>query len=227
MTYSHLVSKRKNFKVDYPGFINQCAIENGIYDTGEFLEPWGQWHNSIPADILVIGQDWGGMDYYVNNKGKDTAQNTTCSNLSMLFKELGIEIGNPESPQTGLKIHFTNLIPFIRTGKMQGNKGNIINSRIITECAEEFLKPLIEIVSPKIIIALGTVPFRGLLHALNISKKGSFSKAVESGAISTTSNITIFPMFHCGTLSINMNRKLEQQKSDWAKVLQFMNQQSF
>ena len=58
MTYEELVAKRKNYGLSFEGFLNQAKIENGIYDKGNYLEPWAQWHNSVPADVLVVGQDW-------------------------------------------------------------------------------------------------------------------------------------------------------------------------
>ena len=225
MTYTDLVNHRKKYKVEIPGFINPSLVEPRELDRGDYLEPWSKWQGKIPADILVVGQDWGSVDYYRKNKGRDDDTNPTCKNLITLFSEIGIDIGTPGNPNMDERIHFVNIIPFLRTGKMQGSAEVKINNGVICDCANEFLKPLIEIVKPKIIIALGSWPFLGVVEALkvNYDKKKKFRELVNAFPFKSGNGILIFPMFHCGTLSINMNQPLIEQKRDWSRVKQYLN----
>lgn len=55
MTYEELVDKRKNYKIGIEGFLN--PNDTKTYDKECHLEPWTKWHNSIPAEIMVVGQD--------------------------------------------------------------------------------------------------------------------------------------------------------------------------
>jgi uracil-DNA glycosylase len=217
MNYQELVNKRKEYHLDEStGFINQSEIENGEYDSGEYLDPWGQWHNAVPARI---GQDWGGKKYFLKNKGKDVDSNYTCSNLVKLFAEAGIDIGKPNSPGLNSRLHFANLISFIRVGPMQGNGDNIINDIFINKCIDEFIRPLINIVEPEIIITLGSFPFKGVLMAFDKTETvSSFTSLVENAPIELRPGLKLYPMFHCGAMGVNLNRKLEKQKMDWGKL---------
>lgn len=100
---------------------------------------------------------------------------------------------------------------------MQGN--GIINKNIIHTCAEEFLKPLITIAAPQIIITLGSSVFEAIKYIYNLDiKNQSFTSVVESSPYIVDSTTKIFPVFHCGASSVNRNRKMELQVSDWKKL---------
>lgn len=227
MTYTELVNYRKKYDVKITGFINQSQVAPIELDMGDHLEPWSKWQGKIPADILVVGQDWGSEDYYLKNNGKDDDVNPTCKNLISLFEEIGIKIGTPGEPKRDVNIHFTNIIPFLRTGKMQGSAEVKINNGVIKKCANEFLEPLIDIVKPKIIIALGAWPFLGVVSALKVDydKKKKYRELVNASPFYSGDSILIFPMFHCGTLSINMNQPLAGQKKDWSKIKQHIDRE--
>jgi len=217
MNYNDLVVKRKMYKVSFEGFLNQSKIEDGAFDVGNYLDPWGQWQSSMPADILVVGQDWGSQKYYNKNNGKDILSNSTCSNIVKLFSSIGIDIGSPEKP-IGSKIHFVNIIPFVRVGAMQGNKNQIVNDEVIRECVDEFLRPLFMIIKPRIVITLGSFPFTGISYLLSLKKLNKpFTAIVEESPI-IESGVKIFPMFHCGAMSTNLNRKFDKQLEDWNKL---------
>lgn len=224
MSFKELVIKRKIYKVELAGFVNPSQVESGRYDKGEYFDTWGKWHSNVPADILVIGQDWGDVKYYLKNAGQDSDSNPTCKNLCTLFNEAGVDIGTPNHPKKNVSLHLTNLIPFLRTGKMQGSEHININQKLIHTYALEFLKPLIEVVKPKAIITLGQIPFQGVASIFDLvsySKEGLLS-LVNKSSIRVGPDLMVFPMFHCGSMSINMNRTLNQQKRDWAKLKEFI-----
>jgi hypothetical protein len=231
MSYKELVDKRKGYVVNYDGFINQSEINRGEFDKGDYLDPLAQWHNSIPADILVLGQDWGNAKYYIENQGRDVKSNPTCHNLIELFRNLSppVEIGDPRTPASNLLLHFANIIPFIRIDLMAGDKSRvtkakIINDDIIMQCGDMFLRPLINIImplnKPLIIITLGLSPLKGLLKLFSENLPNqSHTKTVESIPIHLLSGkIKVFPRFHCGAGIVNRTRKLDTQKMDWRKV---------
>jgi hypothetical protein len=224
MDYTDLVNKRKSHQCTIPGLINPSDLENGLFDEGEYLEPWGKWHKSIPADILVIGQDWGGQDYYLKNNGKDENKNPTCTNLISLFESIKINIGTPTFPNSTAKLHFTNIIPFIRTGKMQGELEKILNQDLVNEFANAYIKPLISIVKPRIIISLGSVAFKGVASNYNFEFKnsGKILSIVVQAPFEINDEFYLFPMYHCGSSGINRNRNLSLQKDDWSKILPYL-----
>ncbi|MDR3695598.1 hypothetical protein [Mucilaginibacter sp.] len=218
MTYEELVKNRKDSKLNIDGLINQSELD---FDTGCYLDPWGKWYNSANPDILVIGQDWGNVKYYEKNNGLDNPSNPTCSNLIKLFSSIGFEIGSPLKPNTELKLHFANIIPFIRRGKMQGSLELILNQQTINVFALIFMKPLVELLQPKIVITLGLASTTALLNVFDIptEKKNKLTEMVTGPAINLTDDIKLLPMFHCGASVINRNRNLELQKIDWQRVI--------
>jgi len=224
MTYRNLVEKRKAYNLQIEGLINAADIVENEYDKGEYLEPWAKWHNRCPAQILLIGQDWGGQNYYLKNLGKDNDRNPTCKNLITLFEQMNISIGAPTNPTTGVSVHFTNIIPFLRKGQMQGGLDMILTQNLINEFAKEFTEPLIEIVNPQIIITLGMAAFRGIASIYNIAadSKWKLKDMVEQGPVELNKNLFLFPMFHCGSSGVNRNRTLREQKGDWKKIVPYL-----
>ncbi len=148
----------------------------------------------------------------------------TNENLEFLFREgLGIKIGHPLSPNTELKLFFTNAIVGLKIeGGMQGG----IKKDWQILCMKEFLKPIIELVNPSIIIAMGQLPFKSVCEVFEdkiepITKKSnSFKNSV--GKVFISENKThIFPVYHCGSKGVNMNKKLPEQLEDWKKITYF------
>lgn len=207
--YLELVKKRKQF--EFNEVQNPSNICNGIYDIKDSIGPWSLWLGNIDADILVIGQDWGDVDYYLNNKGVDNDNNPTNRNLIKLFKEINIDIGIPSKPNKNAKVFLTNAILGIKKNGMSSE----VKVKWEKESTENFLKPLIDIIQPKVIITLGKIAFGAVARIYNL-KKENMSKLVEKSPI-LIGNKKIFPMYHCGSLGIR-NRSLEMQKQDWRKV---------
>jgi hypothetical protein len=224
LNYQQLVLKRKYFRPLVDGLINQQVVQGAAFDKGEFLEPWAKWHNAIPAKILLVGQDWGGVNYFISNGGRDDECNPTCRNLSELFKEINIDIGTPKDPNKTANVHFTNIIPFLRTGPMQGSLEKILTQDVINEYAYNFTGPLIAIVEPRIIITLGKSAFRGIasLYGIDIGKRTRLRDFTEQCPLQLTESILLFPMFHCGSSGVNRSRKMVIQKSDWLKIAAFL-----
>jgi hypothetical protein len=217
VTYEELVNNRKAYELDFKGLINQSELD---FDNDCYLDPWGKWYNHPNPDILVIGQDWGNVKCYNKNNGRDDALNPTCSNLAKLFSSIGIEIGTPANPDHNLKIHFANIIPFIRRGKMQGSLELILNQNDVNNFALSFISPLIEILKPKVIITLGLASTRAVLNifAVKVEKTTRLTDMVTDSPINLTANIKLLPMFHCGASVINRTRSLQEQEKDWLKV---------
>jgi len=84
------------------------------------------------------------------------------------------------------------------------------------ESTEEFLKPLIEIIQPKIIITLGKVAYDAAARIYGLSLNKSLKKLIKNNPIKVQ-NVNIFAMYHCGRIGL-ANRKLYQQILDWRKI---------
>jgi hypothetical protein len=217
MTYQDLHRLRQQSEAP-SGFINYNHTVLTAVHSDDVLDPFERWHGHRNPDILLVGQDWGNIEYFSANQGRDANTNPTCRNLSQLFLAAGIDIGSPSAPKTERALHFTNIIPFLRIGNMQKDESVTINSAIIKSMAERFFRPLVlEVLRPKVIITLGRWPLVGVAHAFSYSDKvGSMKEMMSHGPLQM-GGIQVYPMYHCGALGL-VNRPLPAQKEDWSKL---------
>lgn len=210
--YLNLVKKRKKH-VFSEGLLNPSVIEDGKYDTADHIGPWSMWQGNLDASILVIGQDWGNIDYYLTNKGYDADDNRTNQNMVELFSLIGIDIGFPSKPNFSAPVFFTNTILGI---KKVGNMSAKIRKAWAKESADHFLAPLIEIICPKTIITLGVCAYGEIarLYGMPVSPLMDliYRNPINLG------DKKVYAMYHCGGLGL-ANRKFDLQKADWASIV--------
>lgn len=222
-TYKNLISKRQSFDFKKIGLRNYS--EGGFKN--DYVDGWEQWHNDLNAEIMLVGQDFADWETFIKCDGKvepekDKYKYPTDKYLVQLFREeLGIEIGHPWTTSTA-SLFFTNAIVGLKENGMQGKP----EKRWIETGRDEFLRPLIEIVQPKIIIALGQIPFQSVCAAIpdmiNICPKISFNfkDIVEHSPYTAKNGMLVFAVFHCGGGGVR-NRTREQQIMDWKKISQY------
>lgn len=171
MDYYELVQKRKQFSFeDLPvvknegkdiRLINPQNICNGDFDKEEELNAWSKWQGDLKADILVIGQDWGGEQCYIKQNGKDSDKDDTNRNLIKLFESIGIKVRKPSEQylnKENQNLFFTNCIMGIKEGK---KKCSI--DKWIKRNAEEFIEPLLfYVLNPKVIMTSGLPAFKSI-----------------------------------------------------------------
>jgi uracil-DNA glycosylase len=219
--YQELVEKRK--KHIFPeGLSNPNNLENGCYDRCNNIGAWSQWQGNLDAKILVIGQDWGDVNYFIENEGKDTDGNPTNKNLKTLFCQIGFNIGLPSTPKVQ-PIFFTNAILGIKGEIGKNQMSGSVKASWIKDSNEHFTKELISIIQPKIIITLGAMPLYAmqLIYPKTIPKE-KLGVLVYKNPIQVEENIRLFAFYHCGGLGL-ANRKMEDQKQDWLKMKPFIN----
>jgi len=209
--YRRLVKKRKAHPFS-EGLLNPSEIENGKYDKDDQLGPWSRWQGNLDASILLIGQDWGNIDYYLDNKGYDTDHNPTNQNLVELFASIGINIGIPSKPNFSAPVFFTNTILGI---KKNGNMSAKVRKAWAKESAELFLAPLIEIICPKTIITLGGHAYGEIARIYDLSVL-PLRELINTNPIRVGEK-EVYAMYHCGGLGL-ANRNFQLQKGDWARI---------
>jgi DNA polymerase len=177
---------------------------------------------------MVVGQDFADAKTFRKDRGRIEPKDEsfiypTNKNLNYLFEEgLGIKIGHPSKPNKSEKLFFTNALIGLKTeGGMQGE----IKAHWVVDSAVNFLKPLIDIVSPKAIIALGQIPFQAIYSIFkNDIKPSPFMNVPfkeHLGKFYLINNrIKVFPVYHCGARGVNINRELKYQVEDWKKIRQ-------
>lgn len=227
--YQKLVNRRKLCQECYlqTGQTNlhngsSLSFHEGIHDTNA-IGQWSAWHGDLNADFMVIGQDWGDIEYYIQFRNQDVGEfeqdNKTNINLRTLFQCIDPKIDIFDLV-TSVKLFFTNSLLCYKEGKM-AQPTRAAQHRI---CSELYLQKLIEIVEPKVIITLGEKAFSGLWKLnFKMDRKLTSEKymdLVERGELSLYLNdlqISAFPVVHPGPLGIR-NRNFALQKEDWYKI---------
>ncbi len=228
--YNALVAKRKTCRVcaqdlanpaclkgdgSDSGLVNPACFEDGIYDS-DHIGPWSCWQGNLNSKVLVVGQDWGDRAYFKKWQGLDQPSgNPTNTNLQALLKQFGISIQDPRESQEQL-IFLSNIILCLKDGGMQAP----IKDEWLSSCAVDFFCPLVKIIKPKIIIALGERLSKKILTLYGIPhpKSAPLSQLMNGSPFKLTGSTYLFPVYHCGAGGVNRNRSMEKQEEDWAKA---------
>lgn len=219
--YNQLVAKRREYDYKSADIINpsKLPISNDIH-----LNAWAYWHGNLDADILLIGQDFGDVDYYKKYDGKDYPKNPTNKNLILLFKELGINLGESDNPNLDKKLYFTNAVLGAKVGQPSTDQKNggmatpIKSKDWYSDTAIKFIKPLIEIINPKIIITMGTTAYNVISIIYQLDKK-TLKELIETNPIILNDKTKLFTVYHCSGLGL-ISRNFETQLEDWKKIKQ-------
>lgn len=180
-----------------PHSTDEISIKKRPY----FLEYWSDTTRNWNAEYMIIGQDWGSIEYASCAPfipGGFDPQNPTDILLNKAIANAQIED----------KVHVTNSTICLRRGHLSGQEN--FSEKSPRNCLP-FLRSQIEIIQPKIIITLGKL-VTSLFLDLPASKK------FENVAYTLTSakgfqNTRIFPIYHLGTLG-QANRS-HVKKFDW------------
>jgi DNA polymerase len=212
--YRSIIAKRKSCRL-CDGLTNPSAVANGEYDSAE-IGPWSRWQGNINAEILVVGQDWGDIRYFMKWQGKDQPSgNPTNDSLQVLLKHIGVQIGKPRETQDHV-VFFTNLILCLKQGGLQAK----VDDGWFRNCTSAFFQSLIDVIQPKAILALGKKVSESILNQYDIAypKSKGLLEIMRQSPYSLTSTTVLFPLYHCGAGSVNRNRSIIEQKTDWSRV---------
>jgi len=160
---------------------------------------------------MIVGQDWGDIKTYNEWKGRDKDTNKTNANLIKLLSLIGYNI---ESPETSTKknngLFFTNFVLCLIKGEMQAT----VDDNSYKNCMKTFMRPLIELIRPKLIITLGKKAYDSITSLYGVEQKKRLRDAVRK-LIQINRETNLYAVYHCGAGSINKNRPWEEMKQDW------------
>lgn len=143
----------------YEGYNNIADYEDGFHEC-DYVSPYSKSAHNVNADVLVILQDWSsdesmpGKCEKTNSLGYSPSVNTNVKLIDLLKKHLHLKLEDT---------YATNLFPFIKMGGMSAG----IPERIMRRAAEQFTLPMIDILKPKITIALGRKTYNAIYDACN------------------------------------------------------------
>jgi DNA polymerase len=229
--YRQLVVERKECNdCEKGGMVNPSKL---LYDCHE-INAWSQWQGSLSAKIMLVGQDWGDREYFKNSKGLDAGrrknlegQGPTNKTLKLLFKEtFDYELDIPQKAygKHYSDLFFTNVVLCLKPPKKGRGMSSPLPKGCAERCAEKFLKRLIEIVQPQVVIALGQMAFESIARSYGLDLEDySLKKNVsQSFALDKNGNVALFPVYHCSPEG-RLSRNPEEQLSDWKRIREYLN----
>lgn len=226
-SYQRLVRARQTCRsAEALDLANPSRVEDGKYDSSE-IGPWTRWAGDLEADLMVVGQDWGDVDYFLETRGFDAANNPTNLALFALLKSIDRPISSPPiltAPyqavsRTSTRVFLTNALLWLKKGGMQA----AVQHDLFTGDSATFLQEQIAIVQPRVVVALGQRAYNAVLGAYELPlARGRFRGIVEQpGGVALPgmpSATLLFGVYHCGARVRNTTRSTEQQLRDWTRV---------
>lgn len=177
------------------------------------IGPWSRLFGDLDADLMIVGQDWGDVRYYLANQGLDNLANPTMRTLERLLQSVGMDVSLSKYSPEAKGLFLTNAILCLKGGGLQAK----VQSSWVTNCATLFLKQQVEIVRPRVVVTLGLQAYLAICLAFRLRQK-SLRTAVEAPSTPLQTGSVLVPVYHCGTRVLNTHRPLERQYKDWSRV---------
>lgn len=214
MAYTDLVQKRKACHECGNCLNNPADVESGRFDS-EQIGPWSVWQSNLNARLLVIGQDWGDVNYFSKQKGQSKDDSPSNATIQRLLDSIGIKIPPPSLRSAELgEIFMTNAILCLK----QGGKDGGVRKEWFDKCGKFFLKPLITIIQPKVVVTLGRYAFRLICDLYNLHPPKYRDTILCPVELRLTGNITYIPVYHVSPLVLMKTRKIGEQEGDWQRI---------
>jgi DNA polymerase len=195
------------------GLVNPSRCADGQYDSEE-IGPWTRWQGRLDAELMVVGQDWGDVGYFESHCGLDEAKNPTNRRLRELLAQAGFEVADVGVAADHGTVFLTNAILCLKSGGL----GGPVKSAWFAECGPRFLRPQIELVRPRAVVALGERAYRAICRAFDMRAR-QFRAAVESECkAELLLGVRLFPVYHCSPRVLAATRTWDKQESDWHRI---------
>jgi uracil-DNA glycosylase len=217
--YRALVERRKACRLcETCGLQNPGSPELNEWDS-EHIGPWSRWLGDLGAKVVVVGQDWGDVAGFRDEKGLDSSTNPTNRRVRNFLDLVGLPVPDAQLGSSNSGVFLTNAALCLR--KRAGLQGPV-TAKWFENCGPAFLKPLLELVRPKVVVTLGERAYTAVLSSYHIPRQRKFRSAVEGPPIQLDDGCRLVPVYHCGTRIWNTHRKEPEQMRDWERVKQVL-----
>jgi hypothetical protein len=168
----------------------------------------------LNADLMVVGQDWGGKKYFLKHKGCEKDTNATNRNLQRLLQSISYRVPLPNERKSGDGcLYFTNAVLCLKRGNLVGPVPN----DAVGNCARGFLCNQVELVRPKLVVTLGYEAYRAVCYSYGYLAERRITDGVGSEPKVVGYSSVLVPVAHCGHYGSIMWSPQRQEK-DWERV---------
>jgi uracil-DNA glycosylase len=219
--FDALVAARKACRICVarsPGKLRSCAEFE--FDPA-VVSHWEQWLGHRNPELLVVGQDFGNVGYFVRNRGRDEPHNPTNENLYRLLLEAGLPVKHPAERDNVAPVFLTNSILCVKEGAMNG----AILASWVNTCTEQHLRPLIGFLKPPVVVGMGNAGWRAVRQVFGLDAAPRLISHAAGFSWIAEDRTRVFAVGHCGPLGI-INRRWSQQLADWRRIGAFVTRQT-
>jgi hypothetical protein len=227
--YRQLVAERKKCSdCKKQGMVNPSKLPYDCYE----INAWSQWQNSLSAKIMLVGQDWGDIEYFKDSKGLDAGrrknlegQGPTNKNLVRLFKEaLDYQLDVPQKAygRHDRDLFFTNVVLCLKPREKGRGMSSSLPKGCALHCAKKFFGRLVGIIQPQTVIALGQESFESIARSYELNLEDYSMKNNVAHHFVLDKNVTLFPVYHCSPEG-RLSRSLAEQLTDWKRIRYYLN----
>jgi uracil-DNA glycosylase len=210
--YRTLVAARKACRICVersPGKIRSCAEFD--YDP-DVVSHWELWLGHQTPILLLVGQDFGNVAYFVRHGGRDDPANKTNENLWRLLAEAGISARHPRELDAEAPVFLTNSVLCLKEGPMNAP----VRASWVSACTRQHLLPLLDLLDPPVVVGMGRWGWQAVRQALALAEAPPAIGAA-AGACWTVPGRRVFAVGHCSPLGL-INRPWLQQIADWRRI---------
>lgn len=209
--YAELVDQRKACGL-CPCLQNASRINGGRLDSSE-VGPYTRWQGNLRSELLVVAQDFPDVDSFVEHRGWPGERVDTNLTLVDLVAEAGIKIAPPRYGVADDRLFFTNAVLCMKRGGMQA----AVPDACYAECGRRFLRPTIDLVSPKLVVTLGRKAMAAVCDLYKVPRPRKFRDAVAK-PIRLAPAMLLMPVYHPSPTVLNTHRSPALQREDWRHV---------
>jgi DNA polymerase len=211
--WASLVAARKACRICLarsPGRIRSSAEFDFDPDV---VSLWEQWLGHKAPKLLLVGQDFGNVDYFIRNRGRDAPGNPTNANLHKLLAAAGILAKAPPEPDPDAPVFATNSILCLKRGPMNAP----ILSSWVNTCAATHLASLVRHLRPAVVVGMGSHGWRAVRRVLALHGAPQPISQAAGGEWTAADGTRAFAVGHPGPLGL-INRPWPQQLADWRRI---------
>lgn len=220
--YESLVKQRKQCRLCSPIGLTNPAIPELARLDAPHIGAWTRWLDDLSADLMIVGQDWGPVDLFIHQNGLDKDIYTNRA-LTKLLAQAGIPVEPAPIARSNSRVFATNAVLCL---KQDGTKSKV-SPACFDHCGPNFLLPQIQLVRPKVVVALGQAAYRAIMKAFGLEAT-NFQTAVDSPQpVELMPGTCLIPVYLCTRLVMNTHRTEKQQQADWLRVAAALEPKSF
>ena len=211
--YRLLVDQRKGCARCHPALSNASVIDGGCHDADR-IGAYSRWQGNLDAELMVVGQDFADVEGFRDHRG--WAGERVRTNLTLVDRvaQAGVTIAPPRYGVADDRLFFTNAVLCMKSGGMQA----AIPNPCFRHCGRLFLRPLVELLAPRVVVTLGERAMRAVCDAFDIRPPGRLADIVAQPLPLPVAATVLMPLYHPSPTVLNTTRSLATQRADWRRV---------